>query len=127
MKRVIAPLAVLVVLTALVFTTSPATLTITQKFVDLPAEQEIAISGIFIMLVAVLFDLAVAKFPWLSFFNQYREVWALALSTLFVTWLQNVLPTGLEDISIKFVAVLIAVALYLLAKVTVPALRREVI
>ena len=116
MKLVLVPVITILVLAALVFTAPPAVAGF-NGFVDLPTEQEAAISGIFVAVFALLFDFAVGKLPWLEFFRQYREAWALSLAALFVAWFQNVLPTGFEDISIKFTAALIAVALYLLGRV----------
>jgi hypothetical protein len=89
---------------------------VAQGFVELPDEQKIAISGIFVAVFALLFDAAIGRLSWLEFFRQYQEAWALAASTLFTAWLQNALPTGFEDLSIKFVALLIAIALYLLGR-----------
>jgi len=106
MKKLI--LLVLVVLTAC----AP----VAQEFVELPDEQKIAISGIFVAVFALLFDATIGRLPWLEFFRQYQEAWALAASALSTAWLQNLLPTGFEDLSIKAVALLIAIALYLLGR-----------
>jgi hypothetical protein len=115
MKSIFVPIATVIVLAVLVFTSPPAVPAL-QGFVDLPVEQEQAINGIFLALFSLLLDLAIGKIPWLEFFRQYREAWSLTFSTLFIGWLQNILPTGFEDLSIKIVAVLIALALYLLSR-----------
>ena len=87
-----------------------------QGFVDLPASQEIAITGIFISVLALVFDFAIGKFPWLEFFRQYQIAWATSLSLLFVTALENWLPTGSDYLSIQAVGLLIAAVLYLLGR-----------
>ena len=85
-------------------------------FVDLPASQEIAITGIFIALAGLAFDFAIGKFPWLEFFRQYQIAWASALALLSITGLENWLPDGSDFLSIQAVALLIAAALYLLGR-----------
>lgn len=89
---------------------------VAQQFVDLPEGQELAITGIFITVVALLFDFSIGKFPWLSFFKQYQEAWAVALAAVSITALENALPTGSDEISINAVALLIAIVLYLLGR-----------
>lgn len=89
---------------------------VVQGFVDLPDSQEMAINGIFVAVGALLFDFLVGRFAWLEFFRQYREVWSLALSALSIRWLENTLPTGSDELSVSAVALLIAVALYLLSR-----------
>src|SRR5262245_42871174 len=79
-----------------------------QGFVDLPGSQEIAITGIFVSLAALLFDWLIGRLPWLEFFRQYREAWASALSLLFIQALENWLPTGSDALSIQAVSLLIA-------------------
>lgn len=93
-----------------------------QGFVDLPDTQEMAINGIFVAVGALLFDFLIGRFAWLEFFRQYRETWSLALSALSIRWLENSLPTGSDELSISAVALLIAVALYLLSRT---ALQRQ--
>lgn len=89
-----------------------------QGFVDLPDTQEMAINGIFVAVGALLFDFLIGRFAWLEFFRQYRETWSLALSALAIRGLENSLPTGSNELSISAVALLIAVALYLLSRTT---------
>jgi len=108
MKKLITLIVVLLSITAC----SPAV----QGFVDLPDSQEIAINGIFVAIGALLLDFLVGRFAWLEFFKQYREAWSLALSALFIRWLENSLPTGSDELSVSAVALLIAVALYLLSR-----------
>lgn len=115
MKTAFPVLFVLALLAAFLFLPSPDT-NITQ-FVDLPSEQEAAITGVFLALFALLFDFAIGKLPWLKFFNQYREAWALATATLSIGWLENILPTGTDSIAIPGVAFLVALVLYLLGRV----------
>jgi len=108
MKKLITLIVVLLSITAC----APAV----QGFVDLPDSQEIAINGIFVAVGALLLDFLVGRFAWLEFFKQYREAWSLALSALSIRWLENSLPTGSDELSVSAVALLIAVALYLLSR-----------
>jgi len=87
-----------------------------QGFVDLPDSQEMAINGIFVAIGALAFDFLIGRFAWLEFFKQYREAWSLSLSALSIRWLENSLPTGSDELSVSAVALLIAVALYLLSR-----------
>ena len=87
-----------------------------QGFVDLPQAQEIGITSVFLLAVALLLDFAIGRFPWLDFFKQYQEAWAGALSLLFIHALENWLPTGSDFLSIQAVSLLIAAALYLLSR-----------
>lgn len=103
----------IVVLVAL---TLSACAPVVQGFVDLPDWQERSINGIFISVVALVFDYAIGRFPWLSFFSQYREAWALALSSLAIRALENGLPTGSDELSVSAVSLLIAAVLYLLSR-----------
>jgi len=85
-------------------------------FVDLPASQEIAITGIFIAVLGLALDFAIGRLPWLEFFRQYQEAWATSLALLFTAGLENWLPTGSDYLSIQAVGLLIAAALYLLGR-----------
>lgn len=89
---------------------------VAAQLVELPAEQKVAIDGIFVAGFALLLDFIIGRAAWLEFFRQYQEAWALAASTLFISWLENLLPTESEAIAIPGVALVIAVALYLLAR-----------
>jgi hypothetical protein len=89
---------------------------VVQGFVDLPDGQEKAINGIFVAVGALLLDFLIGKFAWLEFFRQYKEAWSLALSALAIRGLEQLLPTGSEELSVQAVALLIAVALYLLSR-----------
>ncbi len=108
MKKFLSLILIVLVLTAC----TP----VVQGFVDLPDSQEIAINGIFVAIGALAFDFLVGRFAWLEFFKQYREGWSLALSALSIRWLENSLPTGSDQLSVSAVALLIAVALYLLSR-----------
>ena len=87
-----------------------------QGFVQLPADQETALTGIFIAVVALAFDFIIAQVPWLAFLKQYQEALSLSLAALLVKALENLLPTGSDGISIPAVGLLISVALYLLGR-----------
>lgn len=108
MKRLFSFLIVLIVVSAC----AP----MAQGFVDLPPEQEVAITGIVTALFALLLDFMIGVVPWLSFFKQYQEAWSLSLSVLTVQALENALPTGSDAIAVPAVGLFIAVALYLLAR-----------
>jgi hypothetical protein len=79
-----------------------------QGFVALPDEQIATIGGLFIALFALGFDWAIGRAPWLEILRKYQTEWALLASAAFVTWLQNILPTGFEDVSIKGVGFVLA-------------------
>lgn len=86
------------------------------NFIELPAEQKTAIAGIFMAVFALVFDYLIGRFPWLAFFRQYQEAWALAAATVFTAWLENLLPADFGEIAIKLISLLIAVILYLLGR-----------
>jgi hypothetical protein len=87
-----------------------------QGFVQLPDEQQAAITGLFIAGFALGFDWVIGRVAWLEFLRRYQSEWAIAAAIGFIGWLQNILPTGSEDVSIKGVgfvlALLIAVIPY---------------
>lgn len=91
-----------------------------QGFVALPDEQKATITGLFIAGFALLFDFAIGRVPWLEFLRKYQTEWALVAAVAFITWLENILPTGFEDVSIKgigfILALLAAVIPYLLIR-----------
>lgn len=87
-----------------------------NQFVELPAEQKTAIAGIFVAVFALVFDYLIGRFPWLAFFKQYQEAWALAAATVFTAWIENILPADFGDIAIKLISLVIAVILYLLGR-----------
>ncbi len=87
-----------------------------QGFVDLPPEQELAITSIVIAVVALALDWLIGRFPWLEFFRQYREVWSLAVATLVIKYIENALPTGSDPLSIPLVQMVIAALVYLLGR-----------
>ena len=76
--------------------------------VALPDEVKTAILGFAVALVALVFDFAIGRFPWLEFLRKYQQESALALASAITVWLENALPTGFEDVAIKGVAFLLA-------------------
>ena len=114
MKR----LLLFVLLTVVLVACAP----VATNFVALPEYQKLAITGIFIAVLALVLDFAIGKLPWLVFFRQYQEVWATGVAIAFTNWLENALPTGTENLSISAVGLLIAAALYFLGRT---ALRRK--
>jgi hypothetical protein len=79
-----------------------------QGFVQFPDEMQATITGLFIAVFALGFDWVIGRVPWLEFIRRYQLEWALGLSVGFIAWLQNILRTGFEEISIKGVGFLLA-------------------
>ena len=96
-----------------------------MQFVELPSNLQAAVIGLVVALFALVVDFIIgvlpASFKWVGdFLKKYQQEWALAAGAALLELLQNVLPTGFEDVSIKgvaFVLALIAVfSPYLLAR-----------
>lgn len=84
-----------------------------QAFVQLPDEVRATLTGLVIAGVAILFNLAIAHFPFLEFLRKYQAEWSLSLATGLIVWLENLIPDRLGDVAIKGIAFLLAViALY---------------
>jgi hypothetical protein len=77
-------------------------------FVQLPDALKASIVGLFVALFALGFDFLIGKIPWLEFLRKYQQELAVSLSAAFITWLENFLPSGYEDVSIKGIAFLLA-------------------
>lgn len=95
---------------------------VAQGFVALPDNIQVSITGLVVAVVAFAFNWVIGIAPWLKFLRAYEQEWSLALSALVISWLQNLLPTGYEDVSIKGVAFLLALIFafvpYMLARKT---------
>lgn len=85
-------------------------------FVQLPDETKVAISGLILAVVNLLFMYAVSVVPWLKFFEQYKEEWAMAISAALILWLENVLPEAYPDAAILAVQLLVALGLIIVGK-----------
>lgn len=79
-----------------------------QGFVALPGEMQAAITGLFIAAFALGFDWVIGRVSWLAFLRRYQSELAVLAATGFTAWLQNILPTGYEDVSIKGVGFVLA-------------------
>lgn len=89
---------------------------VSQKFVDLPVEQEAAITFIVVSVIALLFNFAIARFPILAFLREHQEAWSLSLAVLAVRGIEEALPTGSDTISIAAVGLALSVVVYLLGR-----------
>ena len=84
-----------------------------MQFVELPAEIQASLVGLVVALFALIVDYILGVLPpalgWLGdFLKKYQQEWALALGSALVVWLQNVLPSGYEDVSIKGITFILA-------------------
>jgi hypothetical protein len=84
-----------------------------QGFVDLPVNIEASIIGLVVSVFALVIDYLIGILPpalgWVGeFLKKYQQEWALAAGAGVVVWLENFLPTGSEDVSIKGVAFFLA-------------------
>ena len=84
-----------------------------QSFVQLPDEMKASIVGLVVALFALGVDYLIGILPpalgWIgTFLKKYQQEWALAIAAALVTALENLLPSGYEDVSIKGVAFLLA-------------------
>ena len=79
-----------------------------NSFVALPAEAQIAIQALIGALVVFVIQWVIARVPFLAFLAAYAQEWGMLLSAVVLDALQNALPTGYEDASIKGVLFLLA-------------------
>lgn len=84
-----------------------------MNFVEFPVELQSAVIGLVVALFALIVDYLIGILPpafgWLGdFLKRYQQEWALAAGAALLELLQNVLPTGFEDVSIKGVAFVLA-------------------
>ena len=78
-------------------------------FVDIPVEQELAITALVIALVDLGVVALISYFPWLAFLEAYKEEWGLALAAVAVAALENWLPSAYPEISVLAVALVLAI------------------
>ena len=79
-----------------------------QGFVALPADVQLAITSLVGVVVAIAIQWIIKQFPFLSFLAAYAQEWGLLLGAVVVDALQNALPTGFEDVSIKAILFVLA-------------------
>lgn len=79
-----------------------------EFFVAIPDSEKVLITAFFMAAVAFGIQWLVKAAPWLAFLKNYAQEWGLMLSVVAISWLENFLPTGYEDVSIKGVAFLLA-------------------
>lgn len=80
-----------------------------QGFVQLPADVQLGIQVLIVGIMAVAIQWLITAVPWLAFLSNYAQEWGLLLAGIVITALQNALPTGYEDVSIKGVVFVLAV------------------
>lgn len=80
-----------------------------MSFVELPANVQLAVVGLVVVLVNLAVTAAIAYVPWLAFLEQYKEEWGLALGALAVTSIQNWLPTQYPEASVLAVQLVLAI------------------
>ena len=78
-------------------------------FVDIPVEQELAITALVIALVNLAVTALISYAPWLAFLEEYKEEFAMAASAVAVAALENWLPSAYPEISILAVALVLAI------------------
>lgn len=79
------------------------------QFVELPADVQLSITVLVTVLVGLLFAYVGSKLPWsVPILAKYKEEVALDLAALVVAKLQDVLPTGYDEVSVLAVKLIIA-------------------
>lgn len=79
-----------------------------MNFVALPSDVQILIQSLAIALVTVAINFVIGRVPFLKFLAAYAQEWGLLLGGLLIDTIQNVLPTGSDDVSIKGIVFLLA-------------------
>ena len=79
-----------------------------MNFVALPTDVQLAILAVVIAAVAFAIQWVIVAVPWLAFLANYAREWALLLSALLIDFIQNALPTGSDDVSIKLILFILA-------------------
>lgn len=77
-------------------------------FVALPDEAKVLITAAVMAGVAFVIQWIIKAVPWLAFLEAYAQEWGLMLSLVFINAIENYLPTGYEDASVKGVMFLLA-------------------
>jgi len=79
-----------------------------QGFVALPTDVQLALTAVIVSAVVFAVQFAIGRFPWLSFFSAYAREWGLAIAALLIEYIQNALPTGYDDVSVKLILFVLA-------------------
>jgi hypothetical protein len=79
-----------------------------QWFVPLPSDVQLLIQALVVALVALAINWVIVAVPWLSFLENYAQEWGLLLAALLIDFIQNALPTGSDDVSIKAILFILA-------------------
>ena len=80
-----------------------------EGFVALPDDVKIGIAAVVLWLVSFVFSQLIALVPFLKFLEEFREPLALAIAAALIGWLENALPTGLDNIAILAIQLVLAV------------------
>ena len=80
-----------------------------ESFVALPDDVKIGIAAVILWLVSFVFSQLIALVPFLKFLEEFREPLALAIAAALIGWLENALPTGLDNIAILAIQLVLAV------------------
>ena len=79
-----------------------------QWFVPLPSDVQLLIQGAVVALVALAINFVIVRVKWLAFLAAYAQEWGLLVSALLIDYIQNALPTGSDDVSIKAILFIFA-------------------
>lgn len=80
-----------------------------ETFVELPAEQKIAITALIVGLVATAAQFIIARVPWLGFLQRYAQEWGLLLAAGALSWFQNAIPDAFGAVAIAGVQLVLAI------------------
>jgi hypothetical protein len=79
-----------------------------MTFVQLPSDVQLAIQALAVALVAVAVNWLIVAVPWLAFLQAYALEWGMLVAALLIDFIQNALPTGSDDVSIKAIIFILA-------------------
>lgn len=79
-----------------------------MNFVALPSDVQIIIQSLAIAVVTLAISFVVGRVPFLKFLAAYSQEWGLLLGGLLIDTIQNALPTGFDDVSIKGIVFFLA-------------------
>jgi len=80
-----------------------------ESFVALPDPVKVGITAVVLWGVSFFFAKLIALVPFLKFLEEFREPLALAIAASFIGWLENALPTGLDNVAVLAIQLLLAV------------------
>lgn len=70
-------------------------------FIELPSDVQGLIVAAVLAVVAFVIEWIVKAVPWLSFLKAYAQEWGMLLAVVVVNYIENVVPTGYDDLAIK--------------------------